>query len=193
MMTVHDGSDKKIFLALDIDIHSWSQYDKWQEPIGNLKIRDRSRGVDQGGSLEAEDRPAELGDLDGIVQTNTLVPVAGRWGGLGEDKLNCFVAGASPLTKQCLEKKVGLYQSSQKDRASHNTGLGSRRGSTGAGSSYIIEFHEFWPHRSAEDNSMSYFYILSQAKPLITTDGWYIPLMLRYKSVSEFVNIKYNN
>ena len=65
MMTVHDGSDKKIFLALDID-------------IGNLKIRDRSRGVDQGGSLEAEDRPAELGDLDGIVQTNTLVPVAGR-------------------------------------------------------------------------------------------------------------------
>jgi len=134
---VHDGSDKKIFLALDIDIHSWSQYDKWQEPIGNLKIRDRSRGVDQGGSLEAEDRPAELGDLDGIVQTNTLVPVAGGWGGLGEDKLNCFVAGASPLTKQCLEKKVGLYQSSQKDRASHNTGLGSRRGSTGAGSSYI--------------------------------------------------------
>ena len=88
---------------------------------------------------------------------------------MGEDKLNCFVAGASPLTKQCLEKKVGLYQSSQNQ--SHNTGLGSRRGSTGAGSSYIIEFHEFWPHRSAEDNSMSYFYILSQAKPLITTDG----------------------
>ena len=177
MMTVHDGSDKKIFLALDIDIHSWSQYDKWQEPIGNLKIRDRSRGVDQGGSLEAEDRPAELGELDGIVQTNTLVPVAGRWGGLGEDKLNCFVAGASPLTKQCLEKKVGLYQSSQKDRASHNTGLGSRRGSTGAGSiAATSEFHEFWPHRLAEDNSQCRIFTFSVKQSHLSPHNWRVIL-----------------